>query len=428
MRRRLDGRSDGTSLPHSDGSTCAQSIMYSSPPERGGVAAAVAHVPPPPPRHHHQYGAADRRRPSATAGGGGREDGRCAKTTPAGAAGEAVPERGRRRRRRRRREGLSKRGGGSVFSPPAFSLLVLFAVAISQPARTSDAFSVTSQFVHPGGGHRRGAFVAPTAATTSAAATSTSAGESAAASATLRGGRRIAQSAAAPLTMIGSFFGSSGSSGGGGSDGVGSMMARMNNIEVLIERPTMNSRKISASCIVEKPLADVWSILTDYDNLATHVPNLVESRVLPGYGSPLGEELALFQAQSSQRPQQVPRSCRLYQEGAQKIIGFDFSASVVMDMQEILEAPGSRLPKRAISFKLVQSRFFSEFDGQWTAQVYSRRKVPGTDDEYVYKTKLFYEVRVKRVVYSLLFHLLGRGGGEGGGGGLDWAGTKRERF
>ena len=27
------------------------------------------------------------------------------------------------------------------------------------------------------------------------------------------------------------------------------------------------------------------------------------------------------------------RTCRLYQEGAQKIIGFDFSASLVMDMQ-----------------------------------------------------------------------------------------------
>lgn len=154
------------------------------------------------------------------------------------------------------------------------------------------------------------------------------------------------------------------------------------NNEVLIERPSTNSRKISASCIVNTPLDSVWTILTDYDNLATHVPNLVESRIL------VNEGVSTVAGDSKS----TARSCRIYQQGAQKIAGFDFSASLIMDMQESLELPGSRLPKRVVSFKLVQSRFFSEFDGQWTAQVYSRRKISSQCDDYLYTTKLFYEV------------------------------------
>ena len=38
----------------------------------------------------------------------------------------------------------------------------------------------------------------------------------------------------------------------------------------------MNSRKITASIIINCPMQTVWSILTDYNNLAEHVPNLVQ--------------------------------------------------------------------------------------------------------------------------------------------------------
>ena len=53
----------------------------------------------------------------------------------------------------------------------------------------------------------------------------------------------------------------------------------------------------------------------DYDNLSTHVPNLVESsrRTHPTGG------------------------IRIFQEGAQKIVGFDFRASLVMDMTEFTD-------------------------------------------------------------------------------------------
>ena len=82
--------------------------------------------------------------------------------------------------------------------------------------------------------------------------------------------------------------------------------------DVKIEAPSLNTRKISASIIVDTPMQEVWSILTDYNNLATHVPNLVKSYVVPNAAGDI----------------------RLFQEGAQKIIGFDFRASLFMQMQE----------------------------------------------------------------------------------------------
>lgn len=46
-------------------------------------------------------------------------------------------------------------------------------------------------------------------------------------------------------------------------------------------------------------------------------------------------------------------------------MGFEFRASVTLDMQEVIEGP----KKRLIVFKLVDSRFFSEFDGKWIVEV-----------------------------------------------------------
>jgi len=145
-----------------------------------------------------------------------------------------------------------------------------------------------------------------------------------------------------------------------------------NKLEVVIERPSQNSRRISATVIVERSIEEVWHILTDYNNLSTHVPNLVKSKVVD---HPKGEKGGI----------------RLFQEGAQKIIGFDFSASLTMDMTEIYERDTS-FPRRSIQFKLVESRFFSEFDGQWQLQVHSRRPIPGKDGQYLYSTRLTYEV------------------------------------
>lgn len=57
---------------------------------------------------------------------------------------------------------------------------------------------------------------------------------------------------------------------------------------------------------------DVWLTLTDYNRLAEYVPNLTQSKTKPAEDGTI----------------------KLWQEGAQKIVGFDFRASVEMFMEE----------------------------------------------------------------------------------------------
>lgn len=128
-------------------------------------------------------------------------------------------------------------------------------------------------------------------------------------------------------------------------------------VAVRIDRTSRNSRRIAGDIIVQKPVEDVWAILTDYDNLAIHVPNLVEStRVNPGRS-------ASFDPSSVQGDGSY--TCRLFQKGAQKIIGFEFGASVTMDMTEVIEMDREAGEVKKIMFKCVESQFFSEFDGEW---------------------------------------------------------------
>lgn len=134
-------------------------------------------------------------------------------------------------------------------------------------------------------------------------------------------------------------------------------------VAVRIEKTSSNSRRIAGDIQVEAPVDDVWAILTDYDNLSTHVPNLVESRrTSSGRAGEQGDG---------------QYKCRLYQEGAQKIAGFQFGASVTMDMAEevVVSGNSSRTAvvkagmafpiEKKINFKCVESAFFSEFDGEW---------------------------------------------------------------
>jgi len=159
-------------------------------------------------------------------------------------------------------------------------------------------------------------------------------------------------------------------------------------VAVRIDRTSPNSRRISAEISIPRPIDDVWAILTDYDRLATHVPNLVESRRIMGDTNGNGGGLA-GDGISSQ-PGDGSYKCRLYQKGAQKIIGFEFGASLVMDMTESIRVSGNRFSKlspmagsstassangellfpedRRIGFKCIESQFFSEFDGEWKVQ------------------------------------------------------------
>ena len=139
----------------------------------------------------------------------------------------------------------------------------------------------------------------------------------------------------------------------------------------------MNSRRITADIIINAPLENVWKILTDYNNLATHVPNLIQSRLIPNRENKI----------------------RLYQEGAQKIIGFDFRAALTMDMTEVI--PGDCSARRrelAIKFKCVESSMFNIFDGSWRVQYHSRvRDFDPVVRQFVhrYKTRLTYSVTVQ---------------------------------
>ena len=143
-----------------------------------------------------------------------------------------------------------------------------------------------------------------------------------------------------------------------------------NRIEVDILTTGINSRRISASIIVDASPRQVWAILTDYDNLATHVPNLV---------------------QSARRPHPTG-GIRLFQEGAQNIIGFDFRASLTMDMTELTEE-GASAPTR-IAFELVDSAMFAAFDGEWRVLPYSRVRSKDDPTKYDYKSKLSYLVNI----------------------------------
>lgn len=149
-------------------------------------------------------------------------------------------------------------------------------------------------------------------------------------------------------------------------------------VAVRIERPTSNSRKIAGELSVPGvTVDDVWSILTDYNRLSIHVPNLKESRIVKENNR--GE---------SRSPGDGSYKCQLYQVGAQKIIGFDFSASVTMDMTEqLLSASTSNA--RKIHFKCADSQFFSAFDGSWTVQ---EQKNPVTGEAEVLCS---YDVLVK---------------------------------
>ena len=161
---------------------------------------------------------------------------------------------------------------------------------------------------------------------------------------------------------------------------------------VKIERTSPNSRRIAGEIIVSTPMDDVWAILTDYDNLAVHVPNLVESRRV---GPSISNNV---QGDGNYE-------CKLFQKGAQKIIGFEFGASVTMQMTENIMMSNVVTPRvmklgrekkvqageqRRIKFKCVESQFFSEFDGEWKCTW-----IDDPNDAFELATKVEYVVDVR---------------------------------
>ena len=113
-------------------------------------------------------------------------------------------------------------------------------------------------------------------------------------------------------------------------------------VEILVTG--VNSRRISSKIVIQNNMDAVWRTLTDYDNLSLHVPNLIKSYRVP----------------------QNDGSIRVFQEGAQNVVGFDFSASLLMDMKEVRrDALRRPLPQPYLSFTCVESFFFQVFSGEW---------------------------------------------------------------
>lgn len=175
------------------------------------------------------------------------------------------------------------------------------------------------------------------------------------------------------------------------------------NVLVGIQRTSPNSRRISGEMIMNIPIDTIWNILTDYDNLSVHVPNLVESRVISGGGGGRGGGGA-------------GASPRVYQKGAQRIFGFEFGADVTMDMTEHVHHHHRRLASssssssvdneegmssskqcRVIDFKCVDSQFFSEFDGSWIVEEYYNddTTTSSTDDAPITMVRYVVDVRPK---------------------------------
>lgn len=115
--------------------------------------------------------------------------------------------------------------------------------------------------------------------------------------------------------------------------------------------PTPQSQTTSTSV----KWSSIIIVLTDYNNLASIVPNLVQSyEVKPPIDSKDKDRL---------------HQHLLYQEGAQKIMGFDFKAGLTMEMMEScpLYAPrgAHRDEEWKIDFKCVNSLVFDMFEGVW---------------------------------------------------------------
>lgn len=132
------------------------------------------------------------------------------------------------------------------------------------------------------------------------------------------------------------------------------------DVSVSISRPARDVRRVNAAVLIRAPIETVWSLLSDYSQLDTHIPNLAESTVL----GPLRA------------------GARVRQCGAQTILGFTFKAAVTLDMAEIQRDDEI---VRAIEFRRSanDNGDFKAFHGVWKLDAVSPSE-----------TALYYDVSV----------------------------------
>jgi ribosome-associated toxin RatA of RatAB toxin-antitoxin module len=125
-------------------------------------------------------------------------------------------------------------------------------------------------------------------------------------------------------------------------------------VAVQIEKITDRQRQITAKIQIPQPMIKVWEVLTNYEALADFIPNLAQSRLLE---HPNG-------------------GIRLEQIGSQRFLRMNFSARVVLDLEE-------HFPKE-ITFQMVEGDF-KDFSGRWCLESYSLGQETGTNLCYTVK-------------------------------------------
>lgn len=127
------------------------------------------------------------------------------------------------------------------------------------------------------------------------------------------------------------------------------------DVEVQTEPVAERQRQITAKIQISHPVEQVWQVLTDYEALAEFIPNLAQSRLLK---HPTG-------------------GIRLEQVGSQRFLRLNFSARVVLDLEE-------KFPDQ-INFQMVEGDL-KAFFGNWRLEPYAHSGKTGTI--------LYYSVRV----------------------------------
>jgi len=130
--------------------------------------------------------------------------------------------------------------------------------------------------------------------------------------------------------------------------------ALLQAVEVQTELVADRQRQIRAKIEIPHTVEQVWQILTNYEALPDFIPNLAKSRLLP---HPTG-------------------GIRLEQVGTQKLLRFNFSARVVLDLEE-------KFPHE-IKFSLVEGDL-KDYVGSWQLE-------PSSSNQQ--STNLQYSVRV----------------------------------
>jgi ribosome-associated toxin RatA of RatAB toxin-antitoxin module len=124
------------------------------------------------------------------------------------------------------------------------------------------------------------------------------------------------------------------------------------DVEVQTEQLAHRQRQITAKIQIPRPVEQVWQVLTAYDTLADFIPNLAISRRLT---HPNG-------------------GIRLEQVGTQRLLRFNFSARVVLDLEE-------KFPHE-IHFDMVEGDL-KAYSGKWLLEPYAICESLGTNLCYI---------------------------------------------